>query len=231
MRGLFSELRHNTLDLGTQAVLVLCLPIQTVLLKLYVFSIPPFTRYVNGYIVRTPGWWLHHRSARGHWSGALPPQHHHIELPSTRSNLDKSISLTSVGWMVTMLEHLHPYTHQPLIYQRLLRPTSSSISFLYIIIFFIAALATINPAVHAASNVTIDDGDGRIAYSPAGVWAKSAQTSLNYGGSHMLTQNPAAKATFNFTGASQRCSSSDLMTHFDFDGLDLLEMQFANCAQ
>jgi hypothetical protein len=57
--------------------------------------------------------------------------------------------------------------------------------------------------VRAEANVTVDDGDGRIAYSPPGAWTKSAQTQLDHGGSHMLTQNPNAIAVFNFTGEEQ----------------------------
>jgi hypothetical protein len=56
--------------------------------------------------------------------------------------------------------------------------------------------------VRAEANVTVDDGDTRITYSPPGAWKKSAETQLNYGGSHMLAQNPNATAVFNFTGES-----------------------------
>lgn len=54
--------------------------------------------------------------------------------------------------------------------------------------------------VHAEANVTVDDGDSRIIYSPPGAWSRSVQMPLDYGGSHMLTQNPNATAVFNFTG-------------------------------
>jgi hypothetical protein len=57
--------------------------------------------------------------------------------------------------------------------------------------------------VRAEANVTVDDGDSRITYSPPGAWRKSEQTQLNYGGSHMLSQNPNATAVFNFTGESE----------------------------
>ncbi len=54
--------------------------------------------------------------------------------------------------------------------------------------------------VHAEANVTVDDGDSKIIYSPPGAWSRSMQMPLDYGGSHMLTQNPNATAVFNFTG-------------------------------
>ena len=56
--------------------------------------------------------------------------------------------------------------------------------------------------VRAEANITVDDGDSRIIYSPPGAWTKSAQTQLDYGGSHMLSQNPNATAIFNFIGES-----------------------------
>ncbi|KAF8165989.1 hypothetical protein B0H34DRAFT_743864 [Crassisporium funariophilum] len=54
--------------------------------------------------------------------------------------------------------------------------------------------------VLAARNVTIDDQDPSIIYAPPGAWSKSADNALNSGGAHMLTQNPNATASFNFTG-------------------------------
>lgn len=54
-----------------------------------------------------------------------------------------------------------------------------------------------------AVNVTVDDGDQRIIYSPTGAWTRSAQSSLNYGGSHMLTQNASATAVFSFSGEQE----------------------------
>jgi hypothetical protein len=61
--------------------------------------------------------------------------------------------------------------------------------------------------VHAQRNVTLDDQDSTIVYAPAGAWSRSADNSLDYGGAHMLTQNPAATATFTFTGGYVRSSS------------------------
>ena len=53
----------------------------------------------------------------------------------------------------------------------------------------------------AQQNITIDDTNPAIAYAPAGAWVVSANSSLDFGGAHMLTQNPNGTATFNFTGA------------------------------
>ncbi|KJA20992.1 hypothetical protein HYPSUDRAFT_68122 [Hypholoma sublateritium FD-334 SS-4] len=52
----------------------------------------------------------------------------------------------------------------------------------------------------AQQNITIDDTNPAIAYAPAGAWVVSANSSLDFGGAHMLTQNPNGTATFNFTG-------------------------------
>ena len=49
-------------------------------------------------------------------------------------------------------------------------------------------------------NISIDDWDAAIYYRPPGAWYMSTNTSLNFGGAHMLTQNPNATALFNFTG-------------------------------
>lgn len=49
-------------------------------------------------------------------------------------------------------------------------------------------------------NITIDDWDAAFNYRPPGAWFMSTNTTLNYGGAHMLTQNPNATALFNFTG-------------------------------
>jgi hypothetical protein len=56
--------------------------------------------------------------------------------------------------------------------------------------------------VCAQSNITIDDTNSSIAYAPAGAWVVSSNSTLDFGGAHMLTQNPNATATFSFTGAS-----------------------------
>ncbi len=47
-------------------------------------------------------------------------------------------------------------------------------------------------------NRTIDDNDPAIRYS--GDWSKSNFITLNEGGYHMLTRDPNARATFEFTG-------------------------------
>ncbi|KAF8179237.1 hypothetical protein BJ912DRAFT_1023912 [Pholiota molesta] len=54
--------------------------------------------------------------------------------------------------------------------------------------------------VCAQSNITIDDTNSSIAYAPAGAWVVSSNSTLDFGGAHMLTQNPNATATFSFTG-------------------------------
>jgi hypothetical protein len=54
--------------------------------------------------------------------------------------------------------------------------------------------------VFAAVNVTVDDNDSSIVYSPPGAWLPSAPNALDFSGAHMLTQNASATASFNFTG-------------------------------
>ena len=55
--------------------------------------------------------------------------------------------------------------------------------------------------VRAAVNITVDDTDQTlIHYSPGDAWQKSTQSSLDYGGTHMLTNDPNAIAVFQFTG-------------------------------
>ena len=61
-------------------------------------------------------------------------------------------------------------------------------------------LSRIGVVVGAQRNVSVDDTDPSIRYQPAGAWNVSANSTLDYGGAHMLTQNPNATATFNFTG-------------------------------
>ncbi|KAG6814492.1 hypothetical protein H0H92_000017 [Tricholoma furcatifolium] len=51
-------------------------------------------------------------------------------------------------------------------------------------------------------NVTVDDQDPSIVYNPRSSWTLSANSSLDYGGAHMLTQDPTATATFTFTGVA-----------------------------
>lgn len=67
-------------------------------------------------------------------------------------------------------------------------------------LLWIAAAAFL-PTVLADQNVTVDDQDPSIVYSPPGAWALSANSSLDFGGAHMLTQNPNGTAVFNFTGS------------------------------
>ncbi|TEB32140.1 hypothetical protein FA13DRAFT_1731879 [Coprinellus micaceus] len=57
-------------------------------------------------------------------------------------------------------------------------------------------------AAQAQRNVTVDDEDPSIVYQPAEEWFVSANSSLDFGHAHMLTQNPNATATFNFTGVA-----------------------------
>ncbi|KAF8967542.1 hypothetical protein BDZ97DRAFT_1755965 [Flammula alnicola] len=56
--------------------------------------------------------------------------------------------------------------------------------------------------VYAQRNVTFDDRDPSIVYAPAGAWVQSQNDTLDFGGGHMLTQNPNATATFKFTGVA-----------------------------
>ncbi|KAF8660456.1 hypothetical protein AX16_001636 [Volvariella volvacea WC 439] len=51
-------------------------------------------------------------------------------------------------------------------------------------------------------NVTIDDSDPRIVYSPSDQWSLASPTELNVGGNHMLTSTPGAFAVFDFTGVA-----------------------------
>jgi hypothetical protein len=70
----------------------------------------------------------------------------------------------------------------------------------YFILFLVVYTLNISTTVFAAVNVTIDYQDSSIAYSPPGAWSQSAPSNLDLGGAHMLTQNPNATASFNFTG-------------------------------
>jgi hypothetical protein len=59
----------------------------------------------------------------------------------------------------------------------------------------------------ALKNTTVDDQDPAIVYAPAASWARindSSTVVFDSGGNHMLTSDPAANATFKFTGASLR---------------------------
>lgn len=64
------------------------------------------------------------------------------------------------------------------------------------IVFLFALLAH---AVQAYHNVTIDDSNARIIYN--GSWDQGKhQSSLDYNGSHALSYDPNASASFSFTG-------------------------------
>ncbi|KIM38681.1 hypothetical protein M413DRAFT_447638 [Hebeloma cylindrosporum] len=55
-------------------------------------------------------------------------------------------------------------------------------------------------AVQALRNVTIDDNDDSITYSPSSSWNETDFDELNIGGRHMVTSDTSATATFTFTG-------------------------------
>ena len=55
-------------------------------------------------------------------------------------------------------------------------------------------------AVHALHNVTVDDDDSSITYSPSTSWNETDFDDLNIGGRHMVTSDTSATATFTFTG-------------------------------
>ncbi|KAF8962449.1 hypothetical protein BDZ97DRAFT_1112854 [Flammula alnicola] len=58
-------------------------------------------------------------------------------------------------------------------------------------------------AVYGLRNVTVDDQNSTIIYSPAGSWYHIQDPStFDIDGGHMLTSDPAASATFNFTGVA-----------------------------
>jgi hypothetical protein len=67
-------------------------------------------------------------------------------------------------------------------------------------------LASLNVA-GVLLNVTIDDTSSMISY--AGAWEASSThlSGLDYGGSHTLSSDSTANATFKFTGASSAASS------------------------
>jgi hypothetical protein len=99
-----------------------------------------------------------------------------------------------------------------------------------LLLFLLVQCHYLSPTVRAEANVTVDDGDSRITYSPSSAWRKSEQTQLNYGGSHMLTQNPNATAVFNFTGESREdCLHSVLsLSLFEFS-IALTLLHTRNC--
>jgi hypothetical protein len=67
-------------------------------------------------------------------------------------------------------------------------------------VFFLLNLLSAILVASALRNVTVDDTDASIAY--AGSWEASSTlvSTLDYGGSHTLSDNAAAIATFTFTG-------------------------------
>lgn len=67
-------------------------------------------------------------------------------------------------------------------------------------IHLILLLSALLSSVHGRQNVTIDDPDASIVYAPTASWSVSASNALNVGGSHRLTQDTTATATFTFTG-------------------------------
>jgi hypothetical protein len=68
-----------------------------------------------------------------------------------------------------------------------------------VLLFLVVRTLNLSTAF-AAVNVTINDNDSSITYSPPGAWSQSAPNTLDFSGAHMLTQNPNATASFNFTG-------------------------------
>jgi len=54
--------------------------------------------------------------------------------------------------------------------------------------------------VDAQQDVYLDDQDPRIVYAPPEAWNQTDRSLMDYGGAHMLTDNPEATATFKFTG-------------------------------
>lgn len=66
------------------------------------------------------------------------------------------------------------------------------------VVLFLVVYTLKITTVFAAVNMTIYDNDSSITYS--GVWKPSAPSALDFSGVHMLTQDPSATASFNFTG-------------------------------
>ncbi|KAG6868231.1 hypothetical protein C0993_005931 [Termitomyces sp. T159_Od127] len=65
-----------------------------------------------------------------------------------------------------------------------------------------AILLAAIPCVLCRHNVTVDDQDPAIIYRPKASWSPSANSPLDVRGAHMLTDNPAATATFHFKGVA-----------------------------
>ncbi|TRM65163.1 hypothetical protein BD626DRAFT_214489 [Schizophyllum amplum] len=68
----------------------------------------------------------------------------------------------------------------------------------FLLLFF--ALATTRFAAAADRNVTLDDNSADIQYS--GDWTTSAESELDYGGTHQLTEDASATAKLTFTGTA-----------------------------
>lgn len=61
-------------------------------------------------------------------------------------------------------------------------------------------------AVHALHNVTVDDNENSITYSPPSSWNETDFDVLNIGGRHMVTSDTSATASFTFTGTWVCCA-------------------------
>ena len=70
----------------------------------------------------------------------------------------------------------------------------------WLVLLQVLLIYNLNVTVLALENVTVDDPNPSITYSPRGAWAESSPNTLDFGGTHMLTSNPSATASFNFTG-------------------------------
>ncbi|KAF8194559.1 hypothetical protein BJ912DRAFT_176288 [Pholiota molesta] len=74
------------------------------------------------------------------------------------------------------------------------------VSFLLLLFFLVGV-----DHARALKNTTVDDQDPAIVYAPAASWARindSSTVVFDSGGNHMLTSDPAANATFTFTGVA-----------------------------
>ena len=69
-----------------------------------------------------------------------------------------------------------------------------------IILFHVLVIIhNLNDSTVLAANVTVDDTDPSIIYSPAGAWGESDPSPLDFGGTHKLTTTNGT-ASFTFTG-------------------------------
>lgn len=77
----------------------------------------------------------------------------------------------------------------------------------------VVLLVGVQHVVHADTNVTIDDTDTTdILYNPPSSWTESSFDPFDAGGTHMLTSDSDATATFTFTGALHTDLGSPLKT-------------------